>query len=459
MMDNTNHNMVHTFERKIEDAISRRDLLCRDGFYVVALSGGPDSVALLRVLVSLGYTVHAAHCNFHLRGEESNRDEKFCETLCKKMGIELHRIHFDTAGYAKLHQVSIEMAARTLRYSYFEQLCKDIAARGICVAHHSDDQVETILLNLVRGTGLRGLQGMRWRNGNILRPLLGVTRNDVMQYLEAVGQDYVTDHTNLEDAVQRNKLRLNIIPQLEKINPAVKENVLRMAEHLGEADAIIQQALHDQAEKVCNPTTTEGVSLNIDLRLLHQQPSPEHLLWHLLSPYGFRRTQVGEIVDNQTNGNMWLADKWVAFIDREHLLVINKDEWGIATPAMHIPECGTYVLRQGNHERRFSFQQTEGPMEPSRHPHTVTLDADNVAFPLTLRPVEAGDRFVPFGMKHSKLVSDFLTDQKVSVIERRQQLVLVDAAGAIVWVVGRRVDDRVALNKNTTQRVLTIKWM
>ena len=123
MMDNTNHNMVHTFERKIEDAISRRDLLCRDGFYVVALSGGPDSVALLRVLVSLGYTVHAAHCNFHLRGEESNRDEEFCETLCQKMGIELHRIHFDTAGYAKLHQVSIEMAARTLRYSYFDQLC------------------------------------------------------------------------------------------------------------------------------------------------------------------------------------------------------------------------------------------------------------------------------------------------------------------------------------------------
>lgn len=459
MMDKPNHNMVHTFERNIEDAISRRDLLCRDGFYIVALSGGPDSVALLRALVALGYAVHAAHCNFHLRGEESNRDEKFCETLCQKIGVELHRIHFDTESYARLHQVSIEMAARTLRYSYFNQLCKDIGAHGICVAHHSDDQVETILLNLVRGTGLRGLQGMRWRNGNILRPMLGVTRNEVLHYLEAIAQDYVIDHTNLEDDAQRNKLRLNIIPQLEELNPAVKENVLRMAEHLGEADTMIQQALHDQTEKVCNPTTDKGISLNVDLRILHQQPSPEHLLWHILNPYGFRRTQIEEILDSQANGSTWLANKWVAIIDREHLLVVDKAEWEIATPPLRIPECGTYVLRQGNHECRLAFQQSEGPMEPSRQPHTATLDADNVVFPLTLRLVAAGDRFVPFGMTHSKLVSDYLTGQKVSVIERRRQLVLVDHTGAIVWVVGRRVDNRAALNKDTTQRVLTVKMM
>lgn len=455
---NPNDTMTKDFEQKIEIAISRHDLLRRDGFYVVALSGGPDSVALLRALVSLGYRVHAAHCNFHLRGEESDRDEQFCETLCERIGVELHRIHFDTRAYASLHQVSIEMAARSLRYHYFAMLCRDIHADGICVAHHRDDQVETILLNIIRGTGIGGLQGMKWRNGNILRPMLGVSRQEVIGYLADLRQDFVVDHTNLEDDVQRNKLRLNIIPLLEGINPAVKDNILRMASHVAEADMIVSHALDDQARRVCVSPLQPGLTIDINLDELSHQPSPEHLLWHLMNRYGFHRTQIADMLVNQTVGNKWDNNDWVAFLDRGHLCVTSREEWERTASPMRIPECGTYVTRLGDKERRLSLQVEEGWHEPSRTALVATLDADRVAFPLTLRPTQAGDRFEPFGLKGSKLVSDFLKDLKVPMLERRRQLVLTDATGAIVWLVGRRVDGRAAIRQGATQRVLTVKW-
>ncbi len=451
-----NDRMENDFLKKISEDISRHDLLRRDGFYIVALSGGADSVALLRSLAALGYRVHAAHCNFHLRGEESNRDEQFCVRLCETLGVELHRIHFDTTDYARLHKVSIEMAARTLRYRYFGQLCHDIQADGICVAHHSDDQAETILLNIVRGTGLRGLQGMRWRNGNILRPMLGVSRCDVVCFLEGIGQDFVTDRTNLEDDVQRNKIRLNVMPVLESINPAVRDNILRMAGHLGEAETIVRQSLDEQARRVCAEPASP-VLLDIDLPALMRQPAPESLLWHLLGTYGFSRTQVEEMTVNQSNGNVWTNGERVAVIDRSHLCVIDKAEWESCTVSMRIPECGNYVLRQGSHEMRFTFSEETGCPDPSRQAATATVDADKVAFPLTLRTTQPGDRFVPFGMKGSKLVSDFLTDAKATALEKRRQLVLADRTGTVVWLVGRRVDGRAAIDRNTTKRVLTVK--
>ena len=186
----------------------------RSSCLILALSGGPDSVALLRMMLDEGYNVEAAHCNFHLRGAESDRDEAFCKNLCEKLGVKLHLVHFDTKEFAQLRGISIEMAARELRYRWFTQLAQDTGAEGVCIAHHSDDQVETILLNMLRGTGFKGLLGMKRKNGIFLRPLLDVSRNEILQYLDAIGQDYVTDSTNLEDDVQRNKLRLDVIPLL-----------------------------------------------------------------------------------------------------------------------------------------------------------------------------------------------------------------------------------------------------
>ena len=195
---------------KVSDFIGKHQLLSHEGLHLVALSGGPDSVALLLVLRELGYKIEAAHCNFHLRGEESDRDEEFVKSLCNKLDIPFHIIHFDTREYATLHQVSVEMAARDLRYGYFRQLCQDIGAASVCVAHHRDDAVETLLMNLLRGSGIHGLTGIRPKNGAIVRPLLCVSREEIEQYLHSIGQDYVTDSTNLVNDVMRNKIRLEV---------------------------------------------------------------------------------------------------------------------------------------------------------------------------------------------------------------------------------------------------------
>ena len=175
---------------KVKDFIAQHQLMSRDRLQIVALSGGADSVALLLILRQLGYRIEAAHCNFHLRGEESNRDENFVKSLCKKLDIPLHLIHFESVEYAHLHQVSLEMACRDLRYGYFRQLRQDLEAETVCVAHHRDDAVETLLMNLLRGSGIHGLTGIRAKNDYIVRPLLGLSRQEIEEYLHSIGQDY-----------------------------------------------------------------------------------------------------------------------------------------------------------------------------------------------------------------------------------------------------------------------------
>ena len=223
---------ISRFEQNVEQFIARHQLLDKDKPCLIALSGGADSVSLLLALLHLGYKTEACHCNFHLRGSESVRDEQFCVSLCERLGVPLHRIHFDTEQYASLHKVSIEMAARELRYRYFEQLIQDLEAQGVCVAHHRDDSVETLLINLIRGTGINGLTGIAPRNGHVLRPLLDVSREDILEYLSLQQQDYVTDSTNLVPDVVRNKIRLQVLPLLRTINPSVSDSIATTATHL-----------------------------------------------------------------------------------------------------------------------------------------------------------------------------------------------------------------------------------
>src|SRR5574344_452916 len=183
----------------VTEFIAKHHLLDASALHLVALSGGADSTALLLTMKELNYRIEAVHCNFHLRGEESNHDEKFCEDLCLRQSIPFHRVHFDTTGYASLHKMSIEMAARKLRYDYFEQLRQDLDANDILVAHHKEDNVETLLINLIRGTGIHGLCGISPKNGHIVRPLLAVGRQQIEDYLKIKGQEFVTDSTNLKD--------------------------------------------------------------------------------------------------------------------------------------------------------------------------------------------------------------------------------------------------------------------
>ena len=460
-----------TFEQKICKFILRHHLMKKDGKYLVALSGGADSVSLLLILHDMGYEVEACHCNFHLRGKESDRDEQFCIALCQRLGIALHRIHFDTRSYAELHKESIEMAARNLRYRYFEQLRVDLHTDGICVAHHQDDSVETVLINLIRGTGINGLKGIAPKNGYILRPLLCVERKDILQYLAEHQQDYVTDSTNLMDDVVRNKIRLRIIPMLKKINPAVCDNIAATAAHVAEAQKVLDHLYGNDSlaasgtERNLRCEQRDGVTL-IDKACLLRQASAEYALFTKLSPFGFTGSTIEEILDGiNTVGKTWQSTTHQLLIDRKSIIIREKLEPKETRP-MRIPEPGCYVIpsvsvstydtAKKEVKCRFSISERTADFVPSREKLLATLDADKVAFPLTLRLAATGDRFHPFGMKGSKLVSDYLTDRKKNLFEKKAQQVLLDDQGNIIWLVGERTSEKCKVTPSTV-RILTIE--
>lgn len=426
---------------KVAAFIGQHTLLHHDKLYIVAVSGGADSVALLQVLLRLGYRIEAAHCNFHLRGEESQRDEQFVVELCQQAGVPLHRAHFDTRTFANLHHVGIEMAARDLRYHYFEQLRTDLGAEAVCVAHHQDDSVETILMNLIRGTGLRGLTGIKPRNGHIVRPLLCVSRKEIEAWLNDEQQPYVTDSTNLEADIVRNRIRLHVIPELLRCNPSAVNNILTTAHRLSEAQKVYDAAIEEYIgeKRLFYPPLERSV------KALLQLPSPESVLFEWLSPAGFSPATIESVaqrLQQAETGRQWLSPTHQLVVHDGRLLLSERLP---DRPSLRIPEPGTYVYE----DQRLRLTVSDGATV-SRDAAVATLDAAKVVFPLTLRPVQTGDRFHPFGMKGlSKLASDYLTDRKLPLSEKRRQLVLADREGRIVWLVGQRTDHRFCITPNT----------
>ena len=417
---------------KVERYINKHKLLNPSELYIVALSGGADSVALLLLLKNAGFNVHAAHCNFRLRGAESDRDEVFCVELCHRLGVELHRVHFDTREYAELHKVSIEMSARELRYKWFEQLREDIGAAGICVAHHRDDSVETVILNMVRGTGVHGLVGIRPRNGYILRPLLCVSRDEIEGFLTSCGQKYITDSTNLEDEATRNKVRHHIIPELQQLNGKALENIRRMTERMAAVEELLDAY---KAQTIVRKEN--GIAIR-KLDVLN-----DYLLYELLADYGFNSAQASQICDSMradSVGSVFSSADYDLLVDRECLLVEPHLE---PMKPFVIPETGTYIL-----DEKHKIRVESGAFEVSKDPLVATLDASKVHFPLTVRRAEEGDWMVPFGMSGRKLLSDMMTDLKKSIFDKRKQIVVTDNQGVIIWAVGLRVSQNVAILSN-----------
>lgn len=275
--------------RTIETYMSQNGLPQVPSRLVVGVSGGADSVFLLRVLTELGYDCIACHCNFHLRGEESNRDERFVRDLCERMGVTLNCTDFDTEGYAAERQIGIEQAARELRYGYFDSLLRDSGAVAVAVAHHRDDNVETLIWNMVRGTGIRGLRGMLPKNGSVIRPLLCMSREEILRGLSDMGQDYVVDSTNLEDVVTRNKIRHNIVPRLQELNAQATANIGQMMENMQEVWAIYMKYIEDAK---CRCITEKDGRTIINLSRLDDCPSVSTVLFEILSPLGFNRHQI-----------------------------------------------------------------------------------------------------------------------------------------------------------------------
>lgn len=423
---------------KVKSYIKKHHLLDTEKQYLVALSGGADSVCLLLILKQLGYKIEAVHCNFLLRGEESHRDENFVKALCKEKGIELHSIHFDTKTYADIHKISIEMAARELRYRYFEQLRQDIGADGVCVAHHQDDSAETILMNLFRGTGIHGLSGIKPRNGHIFRPLLCISRTDIENWLNELHQDYVTDSSNLKDFTIRNKLRLNIIPEISSTIPSAKENILKTAKHINEVSLIYDAYITQALQKLVTNNS-------IIIEQLKHEPSPESILFQWLSQYNFPASiieSINQSLSSPQTGKEWFSPTHQLTIHRGSLLLEKLQE---ALPEIKIAETGTYIY---NEQTKIRLTIEKGILI-EKGPNIACLDASTIQLPLTLRPVKAGDRFHPYGMKGSKLVSDYLTDKHLSVFEKRRTLVLCNNDEQIIWVVGHRPNAHFCVTENT----------
>lgn len=419
---------------------------------LVALSGGADSVALLRVLLQSGYSCEAAHCNFHLRGEESCRDEAFVRRLCADLEIPLHVIDFDTVAYAEAHQLSIEMAARELRYNWFEELSNRTGCKYIAVAHHRDDSVETFLLNLIRGTGINGLCGIRPKNGKVVRPLLDVSRKDIIAYLDLLKQDYVTDSTNLQDEYTRNKIRLNLIPMMEEINPSVKEGIALTASRLSDV-AIIYKV---EMEKACRRVCKDGKGISIDALLA--EPAPQAVLFEILSPLGFNSAQVGDVFQSLTgqSGKVFFSPEWRLVKDRTDLLPERLDEVAAfpVEPAT-LPQSGE--LTYATHRLETECIALTDHFTIPRRKTVACLDYSKLQFPLTVRRWKKGDAFVPFGMKGKKLVSDYLTDCKFSLQEKEKACVICSGED-IVWLVGERSDNRFRIDESTA-KVLLIRLL
>ena len=425
-------------ENTVAKFIADEALLSRSESVGVALSGGADSVALLLCLHRLGYDVAAVHCNFHLRETESDRDERFCRTLCERLGIMIHVGHYDTRSYAAQHGVSIEMAAREQRYAFFASLRRQYHWQAVCVAHHADDNVETMLINLIRGTGLRGLSGMRVKRDGIVRPMLCVGKKDIEAYLEALGETYVTDSTNSIPDVLRNKVRLQLLPMLNTWNPNIRNGLLNTMSNLAETEGFLNDMVKRKIADNLHPLQKGKPVTDNEWCLKVSVIDGEYMLHSLLSPYGFRSVAVRGLYQrlHQRKPIRFLSGTHECALSRGMLYLWRRadDDFHMllseGSDVLHLPDGRRLTLR-----RMARSELTEIPTSST----TACLDGDCLEWPLEVRRVRDGDAFSPLGMEGRVLIGDLLTNTHTNPYERRKQCVVTDAHGRICWVIGRRI--------------------
>lgn len=418
---------------EVAQFIEEHHLLCPQDEIIVGLSGGADSVALLLVLLELGYTCKAAHCNFNLRGEDSEADEAFVKDLCKRLNIECKCTSFCTTDYAKQKSISIEMAARDLRYQWFQELLDSGYGSKLAIAHHRDDNVETFFLNLTRGAGLKGLTGIQPKNGVIIRPLLSISRTQIEEYLASKDQPFVIDYTNLEDEFARNKIRLHVVPTLEKINSASQANINHAIQYLNQAHLIYSKAIEESIKRVCK----EG---KVDISLLFQEVCPEAVLHEIFYPLGVNKSQLTDMMKSIEQ----LESK--EFLTATHRIIKNRGEFLYQT----LDAIDEFVP-----EFNFECVPYTEDFQIIRDKNRAYFDANLVdQSHLKIRKWQKGDFFIPFGMRGKKKLSDYFTDSKFSLLEKESQWLLVHGED-IIWVVGHRTDDRYRIT-NRTKEVLVV---
>ena len=413
---------------------------------LLAVSGGKDSVIMAHLFKQAGFSFGIAHCNFGLRGGESQRDEHFVRTLAALADVSVYVRHFETKRYAAEHKVSTQMAARDLRYAWFEELRVQHGYDRIAVAHHQNDVIETVLLNLVRGTGIAGLHGILPKRGNLIRPLLFLSRQDINQLAEDNEIGFVEDSSNLSTTYARNKLRLDVMPVLKGINPKLEQTFEHNIRRFAETEIVLQQAVEKAKKDICI-NNANGVYLSLDG--IERLEPKRLLLYEILKSYSFTETVVDEVLaaGSKQTGTSFYSVTHRLTIDRDSLLLTAvATEQDFVNQMVHPEDTRIELTNQIitlHYSDIISFEND---------PRKAYIDADRLSFPMVIRSWQDGDRFRPMGMRNYKKISDFFTDQKIPLPRKAQIPLLINGNGDIVWVAGLRQDDRYKVT-GTTKKV------
>ncbi len=422
---------------KVKHFINEKSLFKREDKLILGISGGADSVCLMHILLTFGYSFELAHCNFNLRGEESDADEDFVQELAKEYQLKVHVKQFDTLAYAADNKISTQMAARDLRYAWFDKLLIKSSAKYLAIAHHSNDDVETFFINLIRGTGLKGLLGIKEKNNVIVRPLLSVSRLEIEQYLKVREIVFREDSSNSSVKYLRNKVRHELIPLLAQMNPGIQQTVkdeMRILEGISHIYASKIEEVRKDLTKEKNGIVQFQISDLLTLKPLR------NYLYELLSPYGFYTLdEISKALQGQS-GKRFFSTTHQLVVDRESIFIslLNKEN-----EVFEITENTVSLV----HPLELKFKVTDDKTI-IYDSNIAQLNVEKLKFPLTLRKWKEGDKFMPLGMKKFKKLSDFFIDNKFSLIDKQAQWLLCSDVD-IVWVLGCRIDERYKIETNT----------
>ncbi len=443
--------LLRGFERYVE----RHELFSHEDKILLTVSGGVDSMVMLTIFVRLGYNVGVAHCNFGLRGAESDEDTEMVLRESARFGVVCHTKNFDTLGEMERTGDSMEMAARRLRYEWFHELCDQEGYTAIAVAHHTDDSIETFFINLIRSTGLRGLTGINRQFGRVVRPMLFASRKDILEFALHNKVPYREDSSNRSTKYLRNKIRLGLLPTLREINSKFTAVMRGNLYRLNNAQEFIDAAIDDIRKTV---VVREGDIDIVKVEEINPIYPREFVIYELLnSTYGFKGDVVEELCRALKSGatsRRFYSRDYCAYLDRGRVMVApiaDEDDCEVEVDAFAMRSyCANSVLY-------YEHTDIDNVSEYNLPADTVLLDEAKLQYPLRLRRWREGDSFVPFGMSGHKKVGDFLTDQKVPIVERGRQFVLLSGED-IVWIVGRRADDRYRVGDKTENILKVTKY-
>lgn len=395
-----------------------------------------DSVVLADLLHKSGYKFDIAHCNFQLRGMEANEDSKFCENYAKSINTKIQLIRFNTSEYAKEKHLSIQMAARELRYNWFKELSEKYDYSHILTAHHANDNIETIFVNLIRGTGIKGLQGIPAKQRSIIRPLLFASKDEIITYAQKHNLNYREDSSNREVKYKRNFIRHQIIPELKKLNPGLEETLTTSIHYFKQSAEIIAQFASSKFKEICSE---ENHQLKIDISLLLKEPQKETLLFEWLHNKGFKATQIEQLTESlkaeQPVGKQFSSATHQLVVDRKYILVQEQKSTELQNE---------YIISSIDYTSHLpinlKFEITNNTSIPSTA-NEIKIPYSESMFPLVLRKWKQGDKFQPLGMMGTKKLSDFFKDQKFSLFDKENTWILANKEH-IIWVVGYRMDER-----------------